>query len=195
MTPIRMIAATALAVFGIALAAPALAGPGNDRGESASVEEALLAGGLHAERYRDRDWRHRRDGEHRHYRRHAGRYDDRDWRHGRDRGHKHYRRHDDRHDRGHHYGWKRGKHDGWRDDHRYGRVHLRSHHHPRHRYWVGRRAPRRDVIVVYNYEEYYLPRPRRGHYYARVDNDVFLVAEATRRIIDAFVLLDAAARY
>ena len=46
MTPIRMIAATALAVFGIALAAPALAGPGNDRGESASVEEALLAGSI-----------------------------------------------------------------------------------------------------------------------------------------------------
>jgi Ni/Co efflux regulator RcnB len=48
--------------------------------------------------------------------------------------------------------------------------------------------------VIRDYDDYYLPPPRRGHYYARVDNDVYLVAEATKRIIDAFVLLDAAGR-
>jgi Ni/Co efflux regulator RcnB len=50
-------------------------------------------------------------------------------------------------------------------------------------------------VVIHEYDDYYLPPPRRGHYYARVGNDVYLVAEATKRIIDAFVLLDAVGRY
>jgi len=50
-------------------------------------------------------------------------------------------------------------------------------------------------VVIHEYDDYNLPPPRRGHYYARVDNDVYLVAEATKRIIDAFVLLDAVGRY
>ena len=49
--------------------------------------------------------------------------------------------------------------------------------------------------MIHEYDDYNLPPPRRGQYYARVDNDVYLVAEATKRIIDAFVLLDAVGRY
>ena len=48
--------------------------------------------------------------------------------------------------------------------------------------------------MIHEYDDYYLPPPRRGHYYARVDDDVYLVAEATKLIIDAFVLLDAVGR-
>ena len=61
-----------------------------------------------------------------------------------------------------------------------------------HDYYIGRRFPRVQYVIIDHYDDYYLPPPRRGHYYARVDNDVYLVAEATKLIIDAFVLLDAA---
>jgi Ni/Co efflux regulator RcnB len=107
-------------------------------------------------------------------------------------------RRDYRWDRGNHYGWDRGKHYGWRDGgHKhYKHKHKRWHagHHPRHRSWAGRRLPRTHYVVIERYNDYYLPPPRRGHYYARVDNDVFLVAQATHLIVDAFVLLDAASR-
>lgn len=79
---------------------------------------------------------------------------------------------------------------------RHVRRHVRLwHRHPRRAYWVGRRFPyeRRYYVVIRDYHHYHLPPPPRGHFYARVDDEVFLVAEATKRIIDAFVLLDAAA--
>ncbi len=77
---------------------------------------------------------------------------------------------------------------------RHRRVYWRRH--PRHGYWIGRRFPfhHRHYVVIVDYDRYYLPPPRRGHFYVRVDDDVFLVAEASKRIIDAFVLLHAAAR-
>lgn len=67
------------------------------------------------------------------------------------------------------------------------------HRHPRRAYWIGRRFPdgHRDFVVIVDYRRYRLPPPPRRHFYVRVDNDVFLVAEATKRIVDAFVLLSA----
>jgi hypothetical protein len=130
-------------------------------------------------RHSDRDWRRDHD---------RTRRSDRDWRRDDRRDHgKHYRR-----DRGKHYGWDRGKHYGWNKGKK--RKHWRARHHPRHNYYIGRRFPRVQYVVIDRYDDYYLPPPRRGHYYARVDNDVYLVAEATKLIIDAFVLLDATGR-
>jgi Ni/Co efflux regulator RcnB len=136
----------------------------------------------------DRDWR--RDGD-------RTRHSDRDRRRYGDRGHTRHSgrdwRRDGRHDNGNHYGWQRGKHYGWNKGKKYRRW--RARHHPRHGHYVGRYLPRRTrYVVIRDYDDYYLPPPRRGHYYARVDNDVYLVAEATKLVIDAFVLLDAASR-
>jgi Ni/Co efflux regulator RcnB len=71
--------------------------------------------------------------------------------------------------------------------------HWRTQRSPRHDHWVGQRLPSRGAyIVILDYWDYGLPRPRPGYAYVRADRDVFLIAEATKRIIDAFVLLEAA---
>lgn len=44
------------------------------------------------------------------------------------------------------------------------------------------------------YRDYDLPRPAQGHRYIRIGNEVYLIAEATQRIIEAIGLLDAATR-
>lgn len=97
-------------------------------------------------------------------------------------------------DRGNHYGWERGAAYGARPG--YGRPgwHARAYQHPQYRYWVGRRLPRQHYEVVHRYDDYFLPRPGRGTYYARHDNDVYLVAESTRRILGAYVLMDGSYR-
>lgn len=135
----------------------------------------------------DREWR--RDGN-----RDRTQRSDRSWRRDNDRGRtqrsdRNWRR-DGNGNNGNHFGWDRGNHYGW--DKGQKRKHWRARQHPRHRYYVGRQMPRVQYVVIHEYNDYYLPPPRRGHYYARVDNDVYLVAEATKLIIDAFVLLDAA---
>jgi len=97
-------------------------------------------------------------------------------------------------DRGNHYGWDRGAPNGWRPGYGQPSRFMRAYHHPQYRYWVGRHLPRRNFEVVRRYEDYYLPRPGRGTYYARSGNDVYLVAESTRRILDAFLLADGSYR-
>lgn len=51
--------------------------------------------------------------------------------------------------------------------------------------------------VHYDYYDYHghgLPHPRKGHRYIRIGEDVYLIAEATQRVIEAINLLDAAGR-
>jgi nickel/cobalt transporter regulator len=45
-----------------------------------------------------------------------------------------------------------------------------------------------------HHDEYYLPRPREGEFYARIGGDIYLLAEATKRVIEAINLVDAATR-
>ena len=76
----------------------------------------------------------------------------------------------------------------WDYDHK---KHWRSDRHPRRPYWQGRPLPRHGrFLVITDYWNYHLPPPPHGHYYVRVDNDVFLVMEVTRTIIDAFILFE-----
>lgn len=200
MRPIHTLAAAALALCGLGLAIPAEAAPKPGTQAAAHVAAAVAppAGDIVLVGHRDRDHRWQRDRDHRRHSRHErrgrdwDRHRDRDdsWRHG---------RHDrSERDRGRHYGWDRGRgHDKhwenkhWKNKHK--RWHARRH--PRHRYWHGRHVPRNRYVVIHDYRDYYLPRPPRGHFYARIDNDVFLVAAATKSIIDAFVLFDAVGRY
>ena len=63
------------------------------------------------------------------------------------------------------------------------------HHHPHYR--------RGDVIERYRvieYERYKLHRPRRGQVYVEVGGEIYLIAEATQRVIEAINLVDAASR-
>lgn len=173
MKPMHAIAAAVIALAGLGLSAPAEAAPKDVAGVAVSAGDVLLAG--HRDRDDRRDWRHGRD-------------DRRDW--DRDRGQKH--------------GWDRGRgHDRhWRDDRRkkaqkhWGKQHARwrLHHHPHRRHWLGRHFAWRGYDHIRHHDRYGLRPPPHGHFYARIDNDVFLVAEATRRIIDAFVLVDAVGR-
>jgi Ni/Co efflux regulator RcnB len=221
MKPIRLLAAALAASAGLALSLPASAAPVKAPAVAEPSGNVILVGSWDRDsnRWTDTDRQRSRDGDRKRGDRSAQgdrRWDDRsDRRWDRraerrdDRWERRSERRDDRwdkrrdhrwehrHDRGNHYGWDRGRHYGWDRDHKhYKKKHKRWHagHHPRHRYWAGRRLPRTHYVVIERYNDYYLPPPRRGHYYARVDNDVFLVAQATHLIVDAFVLLDAASR-
>ena len=44
------------------------------------------------------------------------------------------------------------------------------------------------------YGDHDLPRPDRGHVYVDIGGDIYLLAEATRRVIEAINLIDAAGR-
>ena len=153
----------------------------------------------------DRDWRRHRHGDrwdrrhHRHfgwYRgwdrgRHLGwrrgRGHDDDWRPGRGRGHdRHW--HDDDWDDSHKAWKKREKlQEKWTEEHR--RWHARQH--PQRSAWVGRPFRREDFSVLRDYGDYRLPPPWGGQFYARSGDDVFLVDEASRVILDAFLLSNA----
>lgn len=57
------------------------------------------------------------------------------------------------------------------------------------RYVVGKTLPRSVVIETLPNDLYrQLPPPPRGHIYRRVDGDVLLIVEATRKVVDAVVL-------
>ena len=60
------------------------------------------------------------------------------------------------------------------------------------RYQVGQPVPA-DVEIVF-VPRGDLPEPREGYVYGRVDGDLLLIAEATRRVIEAVVAVDAASR-
>ena len=96
----------------------------------------------------------------------------------------------DRYRRG--YRDRDGRH--WRYDYDR-RERWRTGRHPKHRHWHGRRLPPRGgYYVITRYWDYHLPPPPRGYYYVREGNDVFLVLEATRTIIEAFILLELLSR-
>lgn len=58
------------------------------------------------------------------------------------------------------------------------------------KYQIG--APIYDGYIRINDPTRYNLRPApTGHYYARVDRDIILVAEASRKVIDLVVILDA----
>lgn len=167
MTPIRSCASAVLAAFGLALAAPAAAAPAAALAAvpvAVAPDRAPLAAGTDAAEVILVDKRDRRP---------PGYYPPRD-----NRG----QRYQDKHRPQYRYEYDR--HERWRTK--------RS---PRYSYWKGRRLPPRGhYYVIRDYRHYYLPPPPRGYYYVRNGNDVFLVLEATRTIIDAFILLELLGR-
>ncbi|MEX2409347.1 MAG: RcnB family protein [Rhodovibrionaceae bacterium] len=46
----------------------------------------------------------------------------------------------------------------------------------------------------FDYRHHGLPHPKHGRRYIRIGEDVYLIAEATQRVIEAINLLDAAGR-
>lgn len=60
------------------------------------------------------------------------------------------------------------------------------------RYTIGQPLPRTVIIETLPYDLYrQLPPPPHGYIYRRVDGDVLLIAEATKKVIDAIVLFSA----
>lgn len=60
------------------------------------------------------------------------------------------------------------------------------------RYVIGQPLPRTVVIETLPYDLYrQLPPPPHGYLYRRVDGDVLLIAEGTKKVIDAIVLFSA----
>lgn len=223
MRPIHAAAVAVIAMCGLGLSTPADAAPKGGPGLSADAGTVILVDDDDRDRWRDRrhrgDWdegddrwrdrRHRGDwdrdrGRHRGWDRGRGH----DWRWGRGRGH------DWRWGRGHDRRWDRwgGRRDHWRDwdrkdwkkaqkrwekdrkrwEKQRRRWHARQH--PRRHHWIGRPFRYDGYSVLRDFDNFFLPPMGPGQFYARSDNDVFLVDEATRRIIDAFVLYNALAR-
>ena len=68
-------------------------------------------------------------------------------------------------------------------------------HRKHHRQWVrGDHIPHDVVYHRVYYDEYRLPRPQPGYFYADIGGDIYLLAEATKRVIEAINLVDAATR-
>jgi len=61
-------------------------------------------------------------------------------------------------------------------------------------YVIGDYIPTTVVYQRVYYQEYNLPQPRSGHFYARIGGDIYLLAEATQRVIEAINLVDQATR-
>lgn len=189
MTRTRLIVAATLASCGLFLAMPAAgAVPVPVASSAADTFDSDTASEQYAKRDKDRRRirKHDRDRSRDRSRprgrdRDRGYYRDRDRRYYSDR--ERYRRYRRDHDRGR-FRWDYDR-----------REHWRTQRHPRYRYWRGRRLPPRGrFLVIANYWDYYLPAPPYGHYYVREGNDVFLVLEATRLIVDSFILLELLGR-
>jgi len=69
-------------------------------------------------------------------------------------------------------------------------------HPPGHRkcWAAGEYIPRDIDYRRICYGDYDLPRPQPGQIYADVGGDTCLLAEATRRVVEAVILVDAASR-
>ena len=68
-------------------------------------------------------------------------------------------------------------------------------HHKHNKHWVrGDHIPHDVVYHRVYYDEYRLPRPQSGYFYASIGGDIYLLAEATKRVIEAINLVDAATR-
>jgi Ni/Co efflux regulator RcnB len=170
MTPIRFFAATAVACAGLLFALPGIA-------VAAPAEQQTMADPVAG----DVELAHGKSG--------RAQDDDRYRRRGHD-GDRHRAR--DRH-RDRHGDWRRHR-DRFHWDYDY-RERWRTGRHPRKPYWKGRHLPPHGrFYVIRNYWDYHLPPPPHGHYYVRDNDDVFLVIEATRTIIDAFILLELLGR-
>ena len=48
--------------------------------------------------------------------------------------------------------------------------------------------------VIVRYDDYHLSRPRPGHVYIETGRDIYLIAEATKRVIEAVNLVEKATR-
>ncbi len=73
-------------------------------------------------------------------------------------------------------------------------AHNRKHH-KLNKHWArGDHIPHDVVYHRVYYDEYRLPRPQPGYFYANIGGDVYLLAEATKRVIEAINLVDAATR-
>lgn len=63
------------------------------------------------------------------------------------------------------------------------------------KHWnVGDEIPRTVTYRRIYYTEYNLPPPRTGYFYANIGGDVYLLAAATMKVIEAINLIDAAAQ-
>ena len=58
----------------------------------------------------------------------------------------------------------------------------------------GDRIPRHVHYDYYDYHRHGLPHPKQGRRYIRIGEDVYLIAEATQRVIEAINLIDATNR-
>ncbi len=68
-------------------------------------------------------------------------------------------------------------------------------HHKHNKHWVrGDHIPHDVVYHRVYYDEYRLPRPQPGYFYASIGGDIYLLAEATKRVIEAINLVDATTR-
>ena len=68
-------------------------------------------------------------------------------------------------------------------------------HHKHNKHWVrGDHIPHDVVYHRVYYDEYRLPRPQSGYFYASIGGDIYLLAEATKRVIEAINLVDTATR-
>jgi hypothetical protein len=181
MTPIRLLAIATLACCGLFLAPPAIsaaipAAPVPGAPAAVDAEDNKTFSAQYAHRERTPGWNQKRSGP-----RSGDRSRNREW--GGDRDRSRDRRRDRRdfreRDRGR-YRWDYDRRERWK-----------TRRHPRYPYWKGRYLPPRGrYLVITNYWDYYLPRPPHGHFYVREGDDVFLVLEATRSILDAFILFE-----
>lgn len=51
-----------------------------------------------------------------------------------------------------------------------------------------------QVRVIRDHDRYRVRRPRQGEVYVEIGRDVYLIAEATKRVIEAINLVDAATK-
>jgi Ni/Co efflux regulator RcnB len=185
MTPIRLIAIATLAICGLFLAPPAMSAavptaPAPGAPAVADSEDGKAMPAQYAHRDRNPGWNQKRSGA-RSGARSGDRSRNREW--GGDRGRYRDKRRDRRdyreRDRSR-YHWDYDRRERWK-----------TRRHPRYPYWKGRYLPPHGrYLVITNYWDYYLPRPPHGHFYVRDGDDVFLVLEATRAILDAFILFE-----
>tara|TARA_R110002096_G_scaffold81606_1_gene190159 strand:+ start:312 stop:653 length:342 start_codon:yes stop_codon:yes gene_type:complete len=51
-----------------------------------------------------------------------------------------------------------------------------------------------QVRVIHDHDRYRVRRPRQGEVYVEIGGDIYLIAEATKRVIEAINLVDAATK-
>lgn len=207
MKAMHLLAAALLAAGGLAMSNPAEAAPRGGPSVTALSGDVILAG--HRDRDGDRDWRRHRRGDDDDWRR--GRRGD-DWRNDGWRGDNRGKHKGGIRGRSHDRHWDRNDRKDWAKERRKWEKERRKwvkerrkqrakqqrrwgwRHHPRQGHWRGRPFRHDRHSRIRDHGDYRLPPPWRGQFYARSGNDVFLVDEATRQIVDAFVLYNLLGR-